>query len=177
MLLLEAGGPDTRPDIHLPTSLANPRAQRDRLGLLDGGGTPLAGRRSSGRVAKCSAARVRSTPWSTSVAIATILTPGIPLATLVELHRGPALFQEVKDQQRGASAFHGIGGPLADGPSRPQFGLLLCVEAAAALGYPGVPTSTGRSRKAPVSTSGPSRMASARVRQWSFCTPLRTARN
>ena len=35
VLLLEAGGPDTRARHPPPISLANPGAQRDRLGLLD----------------------------------------------------------------------------------------------------------------------------------------------
>ena len=93
---------------------------------------------SSGRAARCSAARRRSTAWSISAASTRISTTGassaIPAGRSTDVL---PYFKRAEHQTRGADEFHGTGGPLcvSDMPEHHP----ICeafIEGAMELGYP-----------------------------------------
>ena len=135
VLLLEAGPPDVKDNIHVP------------LGFLKLGRTDVdwdlrrrpsrssAGGASTCRGARPSAGRRRSTRWSTSAATAATTTAGASPAG-----RGTTCCRtssSAEDNERGASDLHGAGGPLAVSENRSRNPMSLAwVEGAAEAGVP-----------------------------------------
>ena len=144
VLLLEAGGPDTRPDIHLPSAWRTlGRSEIDwaywteEEPHLDGRqifwprGKVLGGSSAINAMVYIRGHRGDFDTWHT------LGNPGWSYTEVLPY------FKKSEDQQRGASEFHGIGGPLAvTDPPAPSPVSLAFVEAAAALGYtPAIPAS------------------------------------
>ena len=81
VLLLEAGGPDTKENIHVPLGYLQLQRHRRRLGLrLRAGAATATAAASPCPAARCSAAPPRSTRWSTSAATTATTTNGAPTA-------------------------------------------------------------------------------------------------
>jgi choline dehydrogenase len=145
VLLLEAGAPDTRPDIHTP--LAWPSLGHSEIDwaywteeqpYLDGRrifwphGKVLGGSSAINAMVYIRGHRSDFDAWHI------LGNPGWSYAEVLPY------FKKSEDQQRGASEFHGIGGPLAvTDPPAPSPVSLAFVEAAVTLGYPRNPDFNG----------------------------------
>ena len=119
VLLLEAGPPDTNENIHVPLGYLQLGAHRGRLGLPLGARSPSATTGASRcRAGGCSAAPPRSTRWSTSAATRSTTTTGACRAgAWADLL---PYFIKAEDNERGASQWHGAGGPLPVSEERSQ---------------------------------------------------------
>lgn len=138
VLLLEAGGPDTLPDIHLPLAFQSLSRSEVDWAYLTEAEPQLAGRQISwprGKVLGGTSAinamvyirgqRGDFDAWDA------LGNPGWGYPEVLPY------FKKSEDQQRGASEFHGVGGPLAvTDPRTPSPVSVAFVEAAVALGYP-----------------------------------------
>ena len=145
VLLLEAGGPDTRPDIHTPPAWPTLGRSEIDWAYMTEEEPHLAGRQifwPRGKVLGGSSTinamvyirghRDDFDAWNT------LGNPGWSYTEVLPY------FKKSEDQQRGASEFHGIGGPLAvTDPPAPSPVSLAFVEAAVALGYPRNPDVNG----------------------------------
>jgi len=145
VLLLEAGGPDTRPDIHIPPAWPTLGRSEIDWAYWTEEEPHLAGRQifwTRGKVLGGSSAinamvyirghRDDFDTWHTLGNLGWSYTEILPY------------FKRSEDQQRGASEFHSIGGPLAvTDPPAPSPVSLALVEAAVALGYPRNPDFNG----------------------------------
>jgi choline dehydrogenase len=137
VLLLEAGGPDTMPDIHIPPAWPTLWRSEVDWAYLTEEEPQLAGRQIF---------------WPRGKVLGG--TSAINAMVYIRGHRGDfdawnalgnpgwgytevlPYFKKSEDQQRGASEFHGVGGPLAvTDPRTPSPVSVAFVEAAVALGY------------------------------------------
>ena len=111
VLLLEAGPPDANENIHVPLGyLAAGRAPRSTGTTSRRPSRTATAGASRCRAARCSAAPPRSTRWSTSAATAATTTNGAsPGWAWDDLF---PYFLKAEDNERGASEWHAVGGPL-----------------------------------------------------------------
>src|SRR5712691_4182483 len=145
VLLLEAGGPDTRPDIHLPLAWRTLGRSEIDWAYWTEEEPHLAGRQifwPRGKVlggsSTINAMVYLRGQHDDFDAWHTLGNPGWSYTEVLPY------FKKSEDQQRGASEFHGIGGPLAvTDPPAPSPVSLAFVEAAVALGYPRNPDFNG----------------------------------
>ena len=113
--LLEAGGRDTNPWIHIPAgyyrNILNPE---DHLAVQRLVPSPIsADARSTGRADECWAAPARSTDCSTCAARRATTTSGASSATPAGRTADVLpYFKRAEHQERGADDLHGAGGPL-----------------------------------------------------------------
>lgn len=137
VLVLEAGGPDTKPEIHLPVSWPNLYGTEVDWGYFTEPEPYL-----NGRKLYCPRGKVLG---GTSSINAMLYMRGNPL----DYDRWQELgnpgwgyedvlpyFKKSENQQRGASEFHGVGGPLSvTDPVSPSVVSERMIEAAVAMGY------------------------------------------
>ncbi|MEG4115301.1 MULTISPECIES: GMC family oxidoreductase N-terminal domain-containing protein [unclassified Microcoleus] len=148
VLLLEAGGPDTKPKIRLPVEFPNligtevdwgyftePEPHLNGRKLYSPRGKVLGGTSSINAMVYMRGNRRDYDNWQA------LGNPGWSYEDVLPY------FKKFENQQRGANEFHGVGGPLSvTDPIAPNVVSQYLIEAAVALGYPHNPDFNGASQ-------------------------------
>ncbi len=144
--LIEAGGQDTHPFIHVPSFVAAAIGREaTQLAVQDRAASRAwPGARSRCRAARCSADRARSTGWSISAAIRPITTTGPTLGATGWSYAEvlPYFTRTENNENFPESVFHGHGGPInvkvVDGPNALNYAFMDALARAAIPGLPGL---------------------------------------